>query len=135
MCPSLASWQACQAYRLPTGSLRHKNKAGTKAVPCHFHFPFPQTHSTLSVTRIRTSSNFFAKKNCYLFCITIKRIACSQAFLLCPLSFLICAFFIRCCNQTQQVFLPRKIAGSRRVLATAVDNWLENLLALAPVQT
>ncbi len=25
-------------------------------------------------------------------------------------------------------------AGSRRVLATAVDNWLENLLALAPVQ-
>jgi hypothetical protein len=26
-----------------------------------------------------------------------------------------------------------KIAGSCRVLATAVDDWLENLLALAPV--
>ncbi len=26
------------------------------------------------------------------------------------------------------------IAGSRRVLATAVDDWLENLFALAPVQ-
>jgi hypothetical protein len=43
--PSLHSLgQSCrsrQAYRLPTGSLRHKNRAGTKAVPCHFYFSFP----------------------------------------------------------------------------------------------
>ena len=29
---------------------------------------------------------------------------------------------------------PWFIAGSHRVLATAVDDWLENLLALAPVR-
>ncbi len=28
-----------------------------------------------------------------------------------------------------------RFAGSRRVLATAVDDWLENLFALAPVRT
>jgi hypothetical protein len=86
VCPSLALWQSCQAYRLPTGCLRYKNRVGTKAIPCHFHFPFPQTHSTLSVTCIRTSSNLFAKKNCYLFCITVTHEACSHAFLPCPLS-------------------------------------------------
>jgi hypothetical protein len=32
-------------------------------------------------------------------------------------------------NSTKQ-----KLAGSHRVLATAVDDWSENLLALAPVQ-
>jgi hypothetical protein len=29
-----------QAYRLPPGSLRPKNRVGTKAVPRHFHLPF-----------------------------------------------------------------------------------------------
>jgi hypothetical protein len=31
-------------------------------------------------------SNLFAKKNCYLFCITVTCVACSQAFFLCLLS-------------------------------------------------
>jgi hypothetical protein len=32
------------------------------------------------------------------------------------------------------VKIKKTVAGSRRVLATAVDDWSENLLALAPVQ-
>ncbi len=40
VCPSLRFiWRSRQAYHLPTGSSRHKNRAGTKAVPRHFHFP------------------------------------------------------------------------------------------------
>jgi hypothetical protein len=31
-------------------------------------------------------------------------------------------------------YVSRKLAGSCRVLATAVDDWLENLFALAPVR-
>ncbi len=90
VCLSLALWRSCEAYRLPTESLRHENRTGTKAVPCHFHFPSSEIHSTLSVTHIRTLSNLFAKKNCYLFCITVTRVACSQVFLLCPLSSYLC---------------------------------------------
>jgi hypothetical protein len=47
--------------------------------------PFPVIFIFLSLKPIllsRTLSNLFAKKNCYLFCITVTRIACSQAFLL-----------------------------------------------------
>ncbi len=33
-----------------------------------------------------------------------------------------------------QVGVEGFVAGSRKVLATAVDDWLENLLALAPVR-
>jgi hypothetical protein len=46
-----------------------------------------------------------------------------------------CVISIRCCNQRcYEFFLTRKIASSRRVLATAVDDWSEKLIALAPVR-
>ncbi len=76
----------------------------------------------------------FAKKNCYLFCITVTRVACSQAFLLCPLSSYLRISPLGAAIKGATSFPNRKIAGSHRVLATAVDDWLENLLALAPVQ-
>ncbi len=51
----------------------------------------------------------FAKKNCYLFCISVTRIACSQAPMLCPFVFLFVHFSIRCCNQRRnEFFLPGK---------------------------
>ncbi len=82
---------------------------GTKAVPRHFNFPFPLTHSTLSVTHVRTSSNLFAKKNCYLFCITVTCIACIQACFALSFVFLFAHFSIRCCNQRHnEFFLPGK---------------------------
>ncbi len=51
----------------------------------------------------------FAKKNCYLFCITVTRVACSQALMRCPFVFPFAHFSIRCCNQRRnEFFLPGK---------------------------
>ncbi len=53
----------------------------------------------------------FAKKNCYLFCITVTRVAYSQAPMLCPFVFPFAHFSIRCCNQRRnEFFLPGKLA-------------------------
>jgi hypothetical protein len=42
--------------------------------------------------------------------------------------------FMFLCFQKTSLWHRVRFAGSRRVLATTVDDWLENLLALAPVQ-
>ncbi len=57
----------------------------------------------------------FAEKNCYLFCITVTCVACSQALMLCPFVFPFVHFSIRCCNQRRNEFLlPGKCAFSNQ---------------------
>ncbi len=64
----------------------------------------------LQIALFTATGNLFAKKNCYLFCITVTHVACSHAFFALSFVFLFAHFSIRCCNQRcNEFFLPGKL--------------------------
>jgi hypothetical protein len=121
--------RSSQCYR------EFKNEKGGSINPSlHSHFPLLNPfHLLISVICTRTLSNLSAKtKDIHVGTITT-HVACSPA-LLPFLSVFDCIYLHEVLqSKAQQVFPPkRKITGSRRVLATAMDNCQELLLALAP---
>jgi hypothetical protein len=120
--------RSSQCYR------EFKNKkGGSLNASCHSHFPFLNPFPLLiSIIRTRTLSNLSAKTKDIHFCTITTHVACILA--LSPFLVVFYCIYLHKVLQSkvQRVFPPKKkITGSPRVLATAMDGGQESLLALA----